>query len=188
MTASTRNSGGIDRKKLDEIVDPVAHAHGAEIQDVEFKTERGGWVLRLFVEKLGADAERMSTEQAAVDLELCSNVAHDVGTALDVADIIPHAYNLEVSSPGVERPLRDERDYVRFTGKKAKLRLTSPVKGQKVIVGLLSGVKDGKLSVKDGPHSTCEVPLADIESGRLVFEFGPAQRPSEKRGGKRGQR
>lgn len=173
---------GIDREKLDRVIDPVARAHGAEVVDLELKPERGLWILRIFVEKLGASAERLSTEQAAVDLELCANVARDLSPALDVAEIIPHQYNLEVSSPGIERTLRDERDYVRFAGKKAKLKLTTAVRGQKVIVGILGAVTSGKLSVQDG-HQTYEIPLAEIEAARLVFEFGPASKPGKKRKG-----
>jgi ribosome maturation factor RimP len=186
MMASTRNLSGIDRAKLEGIALPIARAHGAEIQDVEFKSESGGWVLRLYVERLGAEEQSMSTEQAAVDLELCSNVARDLSTALDVADLIPHGYHLEVSSPGVERALRHEKDYTRFAGKKAKLRVTTPVRGQKVVVGILGGVTSGKVVLKDGSQ-TYDIPLTDIESGRLVFEFGPAPKPGGKPG-KRGQR
>jgi ribosome maturation factor RimP len=166
-----------DRSALDRVIEPIARAHGAEVVDLELKPEHGGWVLRVFVEKLGAADGNLSTQQAAVDLELCTRVARDLSTALDVADVVPHAYNLEVSSPGIERSLRTERDYVRFAGKKAKLRLVNAVRGQKVLVGVLGGVDGGKTRITDGPH-TDEIPIADIENGRLVFEFGPAERPS----------
>ncbi len=170
----------IDRKKLDEVIEPIVRAHGAEVVDLEVKTERGGWVLRVFVEKLGAMEQNLSTQQAAIDLDLCSGIARDLSPALDVVDVIPHQYHLEISSPGVERNLRDERDYVRFCGKKAKLKLVNPVRGQKVVVGLLGAVQGGKVSVQEregGP--TYEILVADIESGRLVFEFGPASRPGK---------
>jgi ribosome maturation factor RimP len=183
MSGNARNLGSmIDRRKLDEVIDPVAHAHGAEIVDVEWKPEQGSWVLRVFVEKLGAAEEKLSTQQAAVDLELCSNVARDLGTALDVADLIPHAYHLEVSSPGVERVLRAERDYVRFAGKKAKLRLVNALRGQKVVVGILGPVTNGKVALQDG-GAEYQIPLADIESAKLVFEFGPAPKPGGKKRG-----
>ena len=174
---------GVDRAKLDAVIDPVVQAHGAEVVDMELKTDRSGWILRIYVEKLGASAENLSTEQAAVDLDLCSGIAHDLSPALDVVDIIPHTYNLEISSPGVERPLRGERDFIRFAGKKAKLRLSSPVRGQKVVVGVLGPVRGGKLAVKDG-GAEYDIPLGDIEFGRLVFEFGPSSRPG-KPGGKK---
>jgi ribosome maturation factor RimP len=171
MSTSTLSLHGIDRDALQRIADPIVHAHGAEIVDVEFKPERGGWVLRLYVEKAGAAEQRLSTRDAAVDLDLCANVSRDLSPALDVADIIPHAYHLEVSSPGIERPLRGERDFVRFAGQKAKLKLREAVGGQRVIVGRLDGVADGKLRVVEGSR-THEVPVSSVDSARLVFEFG----------------
>jgi ribosome maturation factor RimP len=88
-----------------------------------------------------------------------------------VADLIPHAYSLEVSSPGVERPLRVERDFVRFTGQKAKLKLRESVDGQRVLIGILDGVRGAAVRVKEGSR-VHEAPLSSIESARLVFEFG----------------
>src|SRR5882672_6835189 len=108
----------IDRAALLRVLEPVVHAHGAEVVDIEYRPEHGGWVLRVFVEKAGAAHQALSTREAAVSLELCANVSRDLSPALDVVDLIPHAYKLEVSSPGVERTLRTERDFVRFTGLK----------------------------------------------------------------------
>jgi ribosome maturation factor RimP len=174
------NMQGIDRARLDAVLDPIVHAHGGEVVDVEFKNEQGGWVLRVFVEKLGSAQANASTEQAAVDLGLCSDVAKDLSPALDVADLIPHRYHLEISSPGVERPLKNERDYVRFAGKKAKLKVHAAVKGQKVLVGLLGPVEAGVLSLQDGSASF-PIPLDNIAAARLVFEFGPAPKPGKKK-------
>jgi ribosome maturation factor RimP len=165
-------------------------AHRAEVVDIELKPERGGWVLRVYVEKAGAAECNMSTRDAAVNLELCANVSRDLGPALDVADLLPHAYHLEVSSPGVERPLRGESDFTRFAGHKAKLKLRVPIAadgaahepsdgappgrgGQRVVVGILDGVAEGKLRVREGAR-THEIPLSSIDGGRLVFEFGSA--------------
>lgn len=174
--ASSRPSlHGIDRDALDCVVDPVVRAHGAEVVDVEFKPDRGGWVLRIFVERAGAAASRLSTRDAAVDLELCANISRDLSPALDVVDLVPHAYHLEVGSPGIERSLRTEADFVRFAGEKAKLKLREPVHGQRVVVGTLGGVVDGKVRVVEGRAEALEVPLATIEGARLVFEL--AARP-----------
>jgi ribosome maturation factor RimP len=164
----------IDRAALLRALEPVVHAHGAEVVDIEFRPERGGWVLRVFVEKAGAAHQALSTREAAVSLELCANVSRDLSPALDVVDLIPHAYQLEVSSPGVERPLRTERDFARFTGLKARLKRRPDENGSagdRVVVGLLDGVTEGRVRVVDG-HRTHEIPLSDIESARLVFEFG----------------
>ena len=169
----------VDRARLMAVIDPVVRAHGAELVDIELKNENG-WVLRVYVEKLGAMAEKMSTKAAAVDLECCSQIARDLSPALDVADPIPNRYHLEVGSPGLERPLKKDADFVRFAGHKAKLKLSKGVGGQKVLVGTLGEVRDENgrvtLSLTESGR-THEVPLEEILSARLVFEFGPASKP-----------
>ena len=187
MSESARSPNSIDRARLDAVITPVARAHGAEIVDLEFKSEPGGWVLRLFVEKLGSADSNASTRDAAVDLSLCSGIAHDLSPALDVADLIPHRYHLEVSSPGVERPLRKERDFVRFTGQKAKLRLHTASHGDTVVTGVLSGADGGKVRVVDGSRNH-EISIDQIASARLVFEFGPAPKPGGSKPGKKQKR
>lgn len=159
------------------MIEPIARAHGAEVVDVEFKNE-SGWTLRIFVERFGAEAQKLSTKDAAVDLELCANIARDLSPALDVEDPIPGRYNLEVSSPGIERALKKEADYVRFNGEKAKLKLRTAVSGQKVLVGTIGPLSGGTLTVMDGSKSYA-VPLEDVVSARLVFEFGPAPKPGK---------
>jgi len=172
---------GIDRTKLDVIVEPIVRALGAELVDVEWKREQQGWVLRLLVEKAGAAAEKLTTEQAAVDLELCSNVAREVSPALDVADLIPHHYSLEVSSPGVERTLRHEADYLRFLGKKVKLKVHEAVAGQKVVLGTLDALEGGVITLLEG-GAVRRIPMTNVATGRLVFEFGPQPKPGASRG------
>ncbi|RYZ58475.1 MAG: ribosome maturation factor RimP [Proteobacteria bacterium] len=175
---------GIDRSKLEELVGPVAHAHGAEVVDIEFKQDPQGWVLRVLLEKLGAAAEKLSTEAAAIDLEVCSNVSRELSPALDATELVPHAYHLEVGTPGVERTLRGEADFVRFIGKKAKIKLHEGVAADgaaaaiKVVVGILEGVEGGVATVREGSRAHA-VALSDVSSARLVFEFGPAPKPGK---------
>jgi ribosome maturation factor RimP len=187
MSESARSPNSIDRARLDAVIAPVARAHGAEIVDLEFKSEPGGWVLRLFVEKLGSADTNASTRDAAVDLSLCSGIAHDLSPALDVADLVPHRYHLEVSSPGVERPLKKERDFVRFNGQKAKLRLHTASLGEKVVTGILDGSEGGKVRITDG-HRRHEISIDQIASARLVFEFGPTPKPGGSKPGKKHKR
>jgi ribosome maturation factor RimP len=186
MQEAPKSIPTFDRERLNAVIDPVVRAHGAELVDVELKNE-AGWILRVYVERLGATAERMSTKQAAIDLDLCSSIARDLSPALDVADPIPHRYHLEVSSPGVERPLKRAEDYVRFCGEKAKLKLKNAVSNQKVLVGKLGPLKDGILEVADGDR-TFVVRLEDVMSARLVFEFGPPSRPLSSGGKKKKKR
>ena len=176
----------VDRERLIAVIDPVVRAHGAELVDFELKNENG-WVLRVYVEKLGASSEKMTTKEAAVDLELCSHIARDLSPALDVADPIPNRYHLEVGSPGLERPLRSETDFVRFAGHKAKLKLGKGVGGQKVLVGTLGAIDGNRnMTLVDGARSYA-VPLDDVVAARLVFEFGPANKP-QSHGGKKKKR
>jgi ribosome maturation factor RimP len=169
----------LDRARIDAVIEPIARAHGAELVDVEFKSDQGGWVLRVFVEKLGSAEKQASVRDAAVDLELCANVARDLSPALDVADPIPHRYSLEVSSPGVERALRGEADYIRFAGQKARIKVHQAVAGQKVLVGVLTKTEDSKLFLKDGSR-TFEIALSNIAAARLVFEFGQRSKSSSR--------
>jgi ribosome maturation factor RimP len=170
----------LDRARLDTILMPIVRAHGGEVVDVEFKSEQGGWVLRVYVEKAGAAEANLSTEAAAVDLELCTEVARELSPALDAVDLVPHRYHLEVSSPGVERPLRRERDFVRFAGKKAKVKLHTAVKGQKVLIGVLGPVESGCFTLLDGSHAYA-IALDNVAHARLVFEFGPQPKPGQKK-------
>jgi ribosome maturation factor RimP len=170
---------GIDRDALMRVAEPIVRAHGGEVVDVEFRREPPGWILRLYVERQGATEKQLSVRDAAVDLSLCAGVSRDLSTALDVADLIPHAYHLEVSSPGVERRLRSEGDFVRFAGQKAKFRLRDPAPQsggrERVVVGTIGAIANSTVTVVDGQRAR-EIPLSSIESARLVFEFGSSGR------------
>lgn len=165
----------IDRARLQAVIEPVVSAHGAELCDFEVKNENG-WVLRIYVERLGSLEKKLSTKDAAIDLEVCSHIARDLSPALDEADPIPGRYHLEVGSPGVERPLRRAADFARFFGEKAKLKLRVGVGGQKVLVGKLGAIEGTTLTLEDGAKSFA-VPLDDVVTARLVFEFGPVPKP-----------
>src|SRR5688500_1773013 len=103
-----------------EAIQPPVEGAGYELVDVQWKHEHGGWVLRVFVDKDGgighSDCERVSRELSAV---------------LDVNDFIPHAYSLEVSSPGLERPLVTAGHFRRFLGKKARVKLKQGIEGRR---------------------------------------------------------
>ncbi len=172
MLATTPTKSPVDLTRVRAVIDPIARAHGADVVSVELKNE-SGWILRVYVEKSG-------TESA--DLELCAGISRDLSPALDVADIIPQRYSLEVSSPGLERPLFSEADFRRFVGRKAKIKLKhDSASTQKVFLGDLgevtAGVFGGTLHVVEGKR-THELLLNDIEKARLVFEIakGPKRK------------
>lgn len=113
---------------------PLAASFGAELIDVEFVREAGSWYLRLFIDR-----------EPPVDHDLCEQVSNAVSDALDRADPIEQSYFLEVSSPGVERPLKRESDFVRFAGREISVRLYAPRAGQKEFSGVLRGLTDGAI-------------------------------------------
>src|SRR3954464_6909714 len=109
----------------------VAAGYGLEIFDVQFRREAPGMVLRIQLDRPGPAA----TAEDSVSVEDCARVSRDLSAILDVEDIVPIAYTLEVSSPGLDRPLRDAGDYRRFTGRPAQLGRPARAAGPRVFRG-----------------------------------------------------
>jgi ribosome maturation factor RimP len=105
-----------------------------------------------------------------VGLDDCERVSRDVSAALDVADTVPHAYQLEVSSPGLDRPLRRERDFARFVGESARIRLNDGVEGRRNFLGTLRAAKDGRVEIACDGRSY-EIPIDDIQKANLVPDW-----------------
>ena len=153
----------VDLTKLQSLVEPVVTGQGYELVDVEFKNELGAWVLRIYIDKLGAEG--------GVGLDDCAQVSRELSAVLDVEDAIPGHYSLEVSSPGLNRPLKKEADFRRFVGKKAKIRTRHPVgESRRNFSGTLVSVAEGKVKIDVGDQ-VCEVPVDDVEKANLVYEF-----------------
>ncbi|MGI6656453.1 MAG: ribosome maturation factor RimP [Desulfobulbus sp.] len=122
---------------LQDFVDPLLTDLGMELVELQFRREGQGWVLRLFIDKEGG-----------VTIDDCATVSREVGAYLDVEDLIEHAYHLEVSSPGLERPLKKAGDYERFAGRLARFKLREPLAGTKVVIGVLRGLDGGAVLVE----------------------------------------
>jgi ribosome maturation factor RimP len=169
---------GIHRGPLEAAIGPVLSAHGVGSVEVSYQMEPPGWVLRIIVETLGNGANGVPagpvTGAEPIALGLLAEISRDISAALDVADIIPHRYHLEVSSPGLERPLRSPRDYERALGQLAKLRLVEPAPdGQRVLRGRIREAAGASVSMEvDG--KTVITPLTNVERAHLIFEL-PAQ-------------
>src|ERR671936_1468536 len=114
----------------------VAAGYGLEIFDVQFRREGRGMVLRVQLDRPGPAA----TAEESVSVDDCAQVSRDLSAILDVEDVVPSAYVLEVSSPGLDRPLRHADDYRRFAGRRAKLVMREAVDGQTFFKGRLGGV------------------------------------------------
>lgn len=165
---------------------PVLDAHGVELFDLQLQRERSGWVLRVLL-----DVPDGPDQPLSVTIDQCADVSRDLSAALDVADVLAHEYTLEVSSPGVERPLRSLRDYERFEGKLAKLWITNATSPKTTVLqARLRGVRAQHAVVETEGGGTREVSFADIKKAQLVFEIpaqpktnarNPKRRPKERR-------
>lgn len=174
---------GVDLARVRAVVLPVLVAHGVELADVQFTTERAGWTLRLYIERPGSNEA-----SGGVTLADCAEVSRDVSTVLDVEDFIPHRYHLEVSSPGLDRPLRSEHDFVRFRGKLARVKLNKPAPdGQRLLRGTLEEAPAGAVAVRVD-DKRIEVAYADVEEANLVFELAPQPKQGKGKGGGAGRR
>ena len=152
----------------------MAASHGLEIFDVQLRRESIGTVLRVIIDR--PDRGVVEAPADAVGIEECQRVSHDLSALLDVEEeelgegSLAKEYTLEVSSPGLDRPLRHEADYRRFAGRLAKVVSTEPIAGQSAFSGRLRGVEDGHVILEEG-RRTHRVPLARIKRAQLAVEF-----------------
>ena len=147
------------RRQVEELSESLVVAEGMELVDLEYRREGPRWMLRLFIDKEGG-----------VTVDDCARISRELGDLLDVKDIIPHAYVLEVSSPGLNRRIRKKGDFSRFAGQKVQLLLISPIDGRRKIVGELIGV-EGEEVVVTATEGRFSVPLKDIAKANLIYEF-----------------
>ena len=133
-------------------------AMNLELYDIQFRREGHGWVLRLIIDSA-----------AGITLDNCSQVSRQVSDYLDVEDIISHAYNLEVSSPGAERTLRDISECERFVSEKVRLKMKEEVAGQRVFIGELSGVVDDTLNIVMEDGTEQRFSWEQIKKARLTL-------------------
>src|ERR671914_1965483 len=124
-------------EQLRAIADRVAASRGLEIWDIQSRREASGHIVRVFIDRPGPAA----TPEESVSIADCEQVNRELSTILDVEDPLPFAYTLEVSSPGLDRPLRDAADYVRFAGRLAKIVTREPVERQTAFAGRLRGME-----------------------------------------------
>src|SRR3954466_9585221 len=145
----------------------VAEARGLVIWDIQSRREAAGHIVRVFIDRPGPAA----TPEESVSIEDCAEVNRELSTILDVEDPLPYAYTLEVSSPGLDRPLRDLEDYRRFAGRYAKVVVSEPVDKQKAFEGHLRGVEDEDVLLEAPNGRLHRLPNRLITRGRLEVEF-----------------
>ena len=142
-----------------ELIEPGLLAKGIELVDVEFKKEGKNWVLRIFIDKEGG-----------VTLEDCQKISRLTGDLIDVEEIIEPAYTMEVSSPGLNRVLKKEKDFIRFSGKKICVQCHAPLNGRKKFTGMLKDFKNQSIHLEvDGQLQT--ISINRVAKANLVIEI-----------------
>jgi len=150
-------------ERVRALAEPLVAAEGKELVEVEFVREREGFILRLYIDKPGG----------GVGLEDCVQVSHALEVPLDVEDVIPAEYHLEVSSPGVNRPLKRLEHFQKVKGQKVKVKTFGPLGDppRKNFTGLLSEVEGEAVTVQVEGAGAFRIPLKDIAKANLEFEF-----------------
>ncbi len=145
-------------ERVREFAESLLPAMGLELFDVQFRREGHGWVLRLVVDK-----------EEGVTLDDCSQVSRETSDFLDVEDIIDHPYHLEVSSPGLERPLRTMAECQRHLGKKVRIKLKEEIDSQRVIIGELTQAEKDELTVLSEQGTTNNIEWENVQKARLTL-------------------
>jgi ribosome maturation factor RimP len=156
-------------EQLWQLAEPHIAGAGLELVELDFNREAEGWVLRAYIDRpwQAGQPEEGST---GISFEECERVSRDLSAALDVADAITHAYRLEVSSPGIERPLRRARDFQRFAGRKVKVRTGDMVEGRRNFSGTIRGANGDAVEVECDGRSY-QIPLDVIARAHLVPDW-----------------
>ena len=142
-----------------ELIEPGLLAKGLELVDVEFKKEGKNWVLRVFIDKEGG-----------VTLEDCQKISRLAGDLIEVEEVIEPAYTMEVSSPGLNRVLKKEKDFIRFSGKKICVQCHAPLNGRKKFTGILKDFKNQSIHLEvDGQLQT--ISINRVAKANLVIEI-----------------
>ena len=138
----------------------VLQGMGLELVEVELERQRGSWFLRYFIDK-----------PQGVTLEDCQDASRQIGVELDVEDCIPGSYRLEISSPGLDRPLRTDEDFIRFRGKLALIQTREALEGRRRFIGRLQSLDSGIVTIVDKEGRSWSIPRASIAKARLEVEF-----------------
>ncbi len=160
--------------RLRNAAERVARSYGLEIFDLQLRRESIGTVLRVTIDR--PDRGVVERPEDAVGITECQRVSQDLSAVLDVEEeelgeaALNQHYTLEVSSPGLDRPLRHEADYRRFAGRLAKIVTLEPIDGQSAFAGRIVGVEDGVVALEEG-RKTHRVPIGQIKRGHLAVEF-----------------
>ena len=151
---------GVEQERIQKLVAEVVEGQGYELVEAELRGGGKNSVLRVFIDK-----------PSGISIQDCEFVSRQLGTVLDVEDLIPFAYTLEISSPGLDRKLIKDSDYTRFEGKLAKVQTKVPLQSQKTFRGRLRGLDNGKILLELPNGGTLEIPLEVVNEARLEVDW-----------------
>lgn len=146
-------------EEVRQVIEPLLQSQGFELVDLEYQRWPQGWVLRIYLDREGG-----------ITLDDCAEVSGEIGAVLEVKDVIPNPYVLEVSSPGLTRPLRKPEDFNKFSNRLVKIKLYEPVEGRKNFRGNLLGLEGEKVRLEIEGR-VYELPLQGIAKANLEIEF-----------------
>ena len=145
------------QEQIQLLLDPILGSLGLTLWDLEIRKQGPQWLLRIYIDR----------ETGGVTLGDCEAVSRDLGTVLDVEDIISHAYTLEVSSPGLDRSLTRPEHYRRCRGSLVKIKTFQPINGVKVFKGKLAGLEDLVVVLEQDSGETLRIPLDNVSKASL---------------------
>lgn len=150
----------IYEQKTEEILNPMVEKHGFELVDVEYVKEGGNWYLRAYIDKLGG-----------ITVDDCEVISRELSDKLDEKDFVEEAYILEVSSPGLGRPLKKEKDFARSLGEEVEVRTYRAVNRQKEFTGILKAYDKDSITIELENEEKMTFARTDIALVRLAFDF-----------------
>jgi len=143
--------------EIQRLLDPILGSLGLYLWDIEFKREGPKWLLRIYIDRDGS----------GVSLNDCEAVSRDLGTLLDVEDVVPHAYTLEVSSPGLDRSLTKPEHFQRCLGNQIRIKTYQAIGNEKIFRGKLSSLKDDVAVLELETGEIMRLPLSNIAKASL---------------------
>src|SRR5262245_6621381 len=158
MTSGAAN--GRIMAKITSLAHHAIEALGFELVHIDLEKQKGAWFLRIFIDKPGG-----------VTLDDCAQASRQLSTELDVQDVVPGRYTLEISSPGLDRPLRTDADFHRFVGRKVSIHTREPLQQQRNFVGLLKSLESGIVTLQDARGALWAIPKDLITKARLEIEI-----------------
>ena len=146
-------------ESIRELIEPIIISEGIELVDIEYRRESRGWVLRFYIDKEGE-----------LTLDHCSHLSKQIGDLIEVKDLIPQGYILEVSSPGLNRPLKKEKDFIAYVGNYIKVKTFKPIYQKKNFQGTLLGYKEGKVMMSSD-NQEIHIPFPLIAKAHIHYQF-----------------